>query len=212
MTSARRHGLPYGKPGRDAVRGCPGPVRNVSQPNAAAVPGPGSTRFGGSACPEPVLRIVNSIISLRDLRITRLGYGMADYAETVSYAACVVRIGCGAGSSGATRADDAESLPDRAGIGRPLPSIRASRTGRPGHPLPASFRGLLPGVWSGFRMSGHRSARIVTCRSGGSAAPGRAAGFRMRRRRAGSGPASWDTTCGGCFPAGRTDGWGSGAS
>ena len=79
--------------------------------------------------------------------------------------------------------------------------------------LPASIvPGLLPGVCTGLRMSGHRSARIETCRSGGSAAPGRAAGFRTRRCRAGSGPALRGMTCGGCFPAGRTDGWGSGAS
>ena len=46
--------------------------------------------------------------------------------------------------------DDAGSLPDRSGIGRLLPSIRASRTGRPGCPLPTLFRGLLPGVRYGL--------------------------------------------------------------
>ena len=46
--------------------------------------------------------------------------------------------------------DDTESLPDRSEIGRLLSSIHASRTGRPGHPLPALFRGLLPGVWYGL--------------------------------------------------------------
>ena len=46
--------------------------------------------------------------------------------------------------------DDAESLPDPSEIERLLLSIHASRTGRPGYPLPTSFRGLLPGVRYGL--------------------------------------------------------------
>ena len=46
--------------------------------------------------------------------------------------------------------DDAESLLDWSEIERLLSSIYGSRTGRPSYPLPALFRGLLPGVWYGL--------------------------------------------------------------